>query len=309
MTPFQKRHKQRSLRIGGSLILLSGLALSGFPLDVLAKNVDEQQLSTPTLSACSNRYPLVESPRISTQGGGVEQNLSDNFGAQRLWMGQGNIEIIDTAATGLAQPGLRVHYPAKSSSPSDSKQDDEVPRGGAGFYTKPDEFAGAERACLRYQVFFPQGFDFVKGGKLPGLYGGEAPSGGTPATGENGFSMRFMWRKDGQGELYEYVVNQPGDYGASSGRGSWTFDTGRWVTLEQEIVLNTPGKEDGLARVWVDNQPVLEQQGIVYRTSDDVTIDGIMFSTFFGGTGKSWRTPQDQSVDFADFRLYAPQSH
>ncbi|QEA40487.1 hypothetical protein FGL86_16330 [Pistricoccus aurantiacus] len=308
MTLFRKLPLWISRAFGASLVLLCGFFVAGFSTATLAKSVDEKQLSIPTVGACSTRYPLVENPRIPTQDGDVEQSLIDSFGADRLWMGQGNIEIMDTLDTGLAQPGLRVHYPAKSSSPSDSKQNDDVPRGGAGFYTKPHELAGAERACLRYQVFFPEGFDFVKGGKLPGLYGGEAPSGGTPATGENGFTLRFMWRKNGQGELYEYVVNQPGDYGASSGRGRWTFDTGRWVTLEQEIVLNTPGKEDGLARVWVDGQPVLEQQGIVYRTSEDVTIDGIMFSTFFGGTGKGWRTPRDQAVDFADFRLYAPQS-
>jgi hypothetical protein len=165
----------------------------------------------------------------------------------------------------------------------------------------------ADRACLRYRVRFPTGFDFVKGGKLPGLYGGDGPTGGDEVTGKNGFSMRFMWRKQGQGELYEYVVNKDSDYGASVGRGRWHFTPGQWVSVEEEIVLNNPAKENGVARVWINGQPTLEQQGIVYRTTDDVHIDGLMFSTFFGGHGSDWRTPRDQAVDFADFTLMTPK--
>src|SRR5690606_28907803 len=35
-----------------------------------------------------------------------------------------------------------------------------------------------EQARLRYKVFIPKDFDFVKGGKLPGLAGGSANTGG-----------------------------------------------------------------------------------------------------------------------------------
>ena len=62
-----------------------------------------------------------------------------------------------------------------------------------------------ESAELRYTVRFSRDFDWVKGGKLPGLCGGpDNVSGGRPATGTNGFSARLMWRKDGRGEAYMY---------------------------------------------------------------------------------------------------------
>ncbi|WP_244272202.1 polysaccharide lyase [Halomonas aestuarii] len=232
----------------------------------------------------------------------AQEGVRQGFGTKRSWGVDDNVELLDASATGLDQPGLRVHYPKGTSSPGDTEQ------GGAGFYSEPDVLDGAERACLTYRVRFEPGFNFVKGGKLPGLYGGEAPSGGDEVNGENGFSMRFMWRAAGQGELYEYVVSKDKKYGASVGRGLWSFPTGEWITIEQELVLNTPGEKDGLARVWINGVPVLEQSEIVYRTTDEVTIDGLMFSTFFGGHGKDWRTPRDQYADFAAFRFYIPST-
>src|SRR5262249_16347360 len=53
--------------------------------------------------------------------------------------------------------------------------------------------APAAELYLRYYLKFPDGFDFGKGGKLPGLYGGPigAESGGHHGA---GFSTRYMWR-------------------------------------------------------------------------------------------------------------------
>jgi len=35
------------------------------------------------------------------------------------------------------------------------------------------------------------------------------------------------------------------EYGLSIGRGSFHYGTGNWTTLRQDVVLNTPGKQDG----------------------------------------------------------------
>ena len=56
-----------------------------------------------------------------------------------------------------------------------------------------------EELFLSYRVKFKNGFDFVRGGKLPGLAGGTAPTGSSPADGTNGWSGRMMWRTDFQG--------------------------------------------------------------------------------------------------------------
>lgn len=60
---------------------------------------------------------------------------------------------------------------------------------------------------LTYEVAFDADFDFVKGGKLPGLRGGPDPdgcSGGSAANGSNCFSSRLMWRKAAAGEGTSY---------------------------------------------------------------------------------------------------------
>ncbi|WP_227370173.1 polysaccharide lyase [Halomonas sp. M20] len=267
----------------------------------MAEDIDDA-LSVPTVQACSSRYPLQASPTPETSLKDIEGIIERTYQAQKNWGLDKNVTLLSPAESGLDTSSLRVSYPAGTSSPSDQGE------GGAGFYASLKELQGVERACLRYKIRFEPGFDFVKGGKLPGLYGGDAPSGGEEVTGYNGFSMRFMWRENGQGELYEYIANSDEEYGLSVGRGDWYFPTGRWVTVEQELILNDPDRENGIARVWIDGQPILEQQNIVYRRTGDLTIDGVMFSTFFGGNGKEWRTPRDQIADFGAFEIYAPDS-
>jgi len=49
---------------------------------------------------------------------------------------------------------------------------------------------------FEYDIMFGDNFDFVRGGKLPGLGGGTSKgSGGTPKEYQNGFSARLMWRE------------------------------------------------------------------------------------------------------------------
>ena len=51
-------------------------------------------------------------------------------------------------------------------------------------------------ATFEYDIMFGENFDFVRGGKLPGLGGGASKGyGGTPEEYENGFSARLMWRE------------------------------------------------------------------------------------------------------------------
>jgi len=55
---------------------------------------------------------------------------------------------------------------------------------------------------LTYDIAFDENFDFVKGGKLPGLRGGanNGCEGGSQPNGTDCWSTRLMWRKNGAGE-------------------------------------------------------------------------------------------------------------
>ena len=71
---------------------------------------------------------------------------------------------------------IRILYPRGWINPGNT------PQGGAEFYAHPLDLRNVNNATLEYSVYFPEDFDFVKGGKLPGLYGGhKGCSGGNAA--------------------------------------------------------------------------------------------------------------------------------
>lgn len=219
---------------------------------------------------------------------------------EKSW-GLDNLEVI-------SEPGepfehiLRVSYPAGSASPSVSRQAG-VPIGGVQFYANLS-IPPQTGLRLSYYVRFSDNFDFVKGGKLPGLFGGDGASGGDIPDGTDGFSIRMMWRRNGDGEVYAYLPTSE-DYGTSIGRGSWRFVPGTWYRIDQEVRLNQPSQADGQIRVWIDGELVIDQAGLTFRTVDSLQIDGLFFSTFFGGGDESWATPHDVYADFANFSVSA----
>ncbi len=224
----------------------------------------------------------------------------DNWGIRKLgrW-GEGNLEVI-TDPTGKFAKVFKVSYPRGSASPLVTHTEG-TPLGGTQFYADL-QLTPQTSLYLRYYVYFPKNFKFVRGGKLPGLFGGWVNSGGNIPDGRNGFSIRYMWREEGLGEVYAYLPTSS-DYGTSIQRGAWSFETGKWYLLEQAVFLNNPGKADGSIRVWVDEKEVINEKGILFRRINSLLIEGIMFSTFFGGADLSWVTPVDTYALFACFAV------
>ncbi|KAF8191612.1 hypothetical protein K438DRAFT_1970591 [Mycena galopus ATCC 62051] len=167
---------------------------------------------------------------------------------------------------------LQVRYPKDSANPG------ATPIGGGQFYATPLDLTHARMVTLTYSVFFPFHFEWVKGGKLPGLYGGRPGcSGGDAAT--DCFSTRLMWREKGAGELYLYAPKDKqtqalcadpqsdcnAAYGFSVGRGSFPWLAGGWTTVTQVVELNTPGEQDGKFALYVDGQRKIWREDIYYR--------------------------------------------
>lgn len=213
--------------------------------------------------------------------------------------GLDNISLIKDS-NGRFDKVLRVSYPAGSVSPSYARKKNK-PIGGGQFFADLG-ISPTNTLRLSYYLRFSKDFEFVKGGKLPGLFGGTQVSGGKVPNGTNGFSTRFMWRRNGDGEVYAYLPTSK-NYGTSIGRGDWRFVPGKWYYLEQEVKLNKPGINDGRITVWLDGKEVLDEDGLTFRTTENLKIEGIFFSTFFGGSSSSWATPKDVEVDFAEFSL------
>ncbi|NJR66142.1 MAG: hypothetical protein HC772_13785 [Leptolyngbyaceae cyanobacterium CRU_2_3] len=213
--------------------------------------------------------------------------------------GQENFQVIADPSEKFEKI-LRVAYPAGSASPA-ATRDQDAPSGGGQFYADLD-ITPRDALRLSYYVRFSNNFNFVKGGEVTGAIWWQCHQWGDRPDGTNGFSTRFMWRRGGAGEVYAYLPSSE-DYGTSIGRGNWQFRPGVWYYIEQQVMLNHPQASDGSIQVWLDGDLVLEQDDLKFRTTNRLQIEGIFFSTFFGGNDTSWATPQDVYVDFASFSV------
>ncbi|KAM3588551.1 hypothetical protein VKS41_000993 [Umbelopsis sp. WA50703] len=212
---------------------------------------------------------------------------------------------------------LQVIYNKGSYTPKSSQQVNSSGSGGAEFYMQPFGEQFYDKALLTYSLAFDKNFTWVQGGKLPGLFAGPPGagcSGGSQANGTNCFSMRMMWRTNGEGEAYAYIprssalcatplVQCNDEYGASFSRGLIKFQPGVWTKIQMYVATGTPGQRDGVLKVWQDNGLVINRNDIMYRTSNMVQISSIYFSTFFGGSSESYATPLTTHTYFKDISL------
>ena len=183
-------------------------------------------------------------------------------------------------------------------------------RGGVGWRYP---LAGADAVELAYTVTFSDGFDWAKGGKLPGLCGGpENVSGGRRADGRNGFSVRPMWRKDGRGEAYVYHMHQREKYGDSLPfPADVRFPTGAEARIRLRVTLNTPGRSDGRLDVWLrppgaaEERRVVERSDLEWRSDPTIAIDGVLFETFHGGSDRTWAPQRPSATTFHDIVVAA----
>jgi hypothetical protein len=169
-----------------------------------------------------------------------------------------------------------------------------------------------DKCTVEYQVMFPIGFDFVRGGKLPGLSGGTSPGGGKKSDGSDGFSARIMWRE--QGEIFQYMYwmerapeKKWGDdlpwTDVNGDQKPFRFIPGQWHTLKTEITMNTPGERDGNIVSWFDGKLALSCRGAFRAKGATFGIDNFNFTTFFGGNTSDWAPTKDEVVYFADFEI------
>lgn len=151
-------------------------------------------------------------------------------------------------------------------------------RFGMGFTWAPRGVEQTSSACLAYSVLIPAGFDFAGGGRLPGLQAAAGPA-------KPGSSFHSGWRDGGRLEVRAQLAGSVEPRAVSSTRGDYVLPRGRWVALEQELVLNTPGQKDGAVRVWADGALQFERTGLVFRDSLDVSIDGVTAEAAAYATG------------------------
>lgn len=207
---------------------------------------------------------------------------------------KGRIEIEEDTASPFGK-SLKVNYTKGKTGPMD---------GGAGWklvFDRPYE----ELYCS-YSVKFSKSFDFVLGGKLPGLTGGRGNTGGDRPNGYDGWSARMMWLSFGDIIQYVYHPDQRRRWGENMPwiKSFWSqhsFIPGKWYTVEHRIKMNTPKKFDGEIEGWLNGKLVLRETDMRFRFTDSFGIDSFYFSTYFGGSGSRWAPVKNESILFDNF--------
>ena len=197
---------------------------------------------------------------------------------------------------------LQVKYPKGKVKTNDS-----------GMHTKLfwNHYETFEELYFSYRVYIPSDFEFRAGAKLPGL---------AYQTRDRNMSLRLMWRNEGLLEFYNHFETRPvwEDWTASV---NWSLidpydepggpqpdqvklKKGAWNHIEVYHKLNTPGKNDGVMRGWLNGQLAIDiTDNGDYRQSDeeDIKLNSIYLSTFFGGSSDDFKPTKDQYAYFDDF--------
>jgi hypothetical protein len=174
---------------------------------------------------------------------------------------------------------------------------------------------GYDELYFSYKIKFSDGFKNKDlHGKLPGLSGGTSNSGGYLPSGKDGWSARLMFHGT-QIKFYMYypeVYKLFGDSKPIKKKSYWgmgpvfnpgfTLKTGVWYTITQRVVMNTPGKSNGLVEGFIDGKLCASQKGIRFRDISSLKIDKIFFANFFGASGKP--PSKTESICFDDFAVY-----
>ena len=213
---------------------------------------------------------------------------------------------------------------------------------GGSFKAQLKDLFPSEYVKLEYEVKFGNNFQWVHGGKLPGVCFADSNSG--CATGSkwqrNAGSFRLMWRADGQAIGYAYLaLTGPGDNAgriavqkqgrnsglkeavsfsekSKSGLNLW-YKSGRkdealwfkkhehWNRVTIELRMNNIGRQDGFISVTVNgHQNIIKN--VVFRENRKVKFNLLNFVSFFGGSpnkpGK-WASKEDTYVDFKNLEI------
>lgn len=144
------------------------------------------------------------------------------------------------------------------------------------FHWSPANIGNATSACLSYSVFIPRDFGFSQGGYLPGIIG-DLVSAPKPGSGsQSGFGSRPHWNDNGviavEANTGDAAVGEGGQMIASK---DIRIARGRWVRIDQEVVLNTPNAQNGQVRVWVDGKLAVANSKLAWRAHSGIRVAGV----------------------------------
>jgi hypothetical protein len=210
--------------------------------------------------------------------------------------------FVDTSTSRGGGRSLRLRYPKGQIEPPDSGM------------SVPFLLAPQREYFLSYWVRFSKDFSWGTtqfAGKVGlGLTGGASCSGGQVCTGKNGFSSRFIWRRNGQAAIYYYSMDHNdtyGDYSVLKRAGAdIRFPTGEWVNLTQRVRINTVtdgrANPNGQIEVYYNGVSAAKITGLRFVNNGD-QIDKAFFSSFAGGATAEFAPTRDNYIWYDDIEI------
>jgi hypothetical protein len=249
---------------------------------------------TPTAAPCSERY--LNTTSLALERGGAVLTAAD----LQAGLGGNDAGVLENVAVARLDPSapapvaMTVSLPAGAMGPNPASG----AKAGISFPWRPRLVRGKAAACLVYSVLLPADFAFARGGTLPGLAGADAAE---PAP--DGFVARIVWRDGARGGIINRVTSSGETRMAPAEREAFAFPRGRWVRLEQEVVLNTPKQADGALRLWVDGRLAVDRTDQMFRARPDVTLAGVAADVFYGFEPGAAAAPKDTRISLTPFEL------
>ncbi|WP_152418919.1 polysaccharide lyase [Natronorubrum sulfidifaciens] len=146
----------------------------------------------------------------------------------------------------------------------------------------------------RYWVYFGENAYPSDDCKAPGFSGdpNRNLSGTTEPNGYNGWSARGSYHATSGGVepgYYVYHADQSSWWGTYD-RWGVTLQRGRWYQIDQYIDLNTPGRNDGVLKGWVDGEEVYSRSNWRWRETSDLPVHAFWHDFYHGGNGTASNT-------------------
>ncbi|MDX2204670.1 MAG: hypothetical protein NW223_18105 [Hyphomicrobiaceae bacterium] len=267
-------------------------------------------LFKPQIAPCETRYK-------QTMRFALEQNgkllSTDELQARVGGRDKGLHNVAIAREPGAPKPAtFKVSLPSGSHGP-----DAAANAGGARFPWEPRVLASRTAACLAYDMMLSKDFDFSENGLLPGFVGADAQD-------DERFEVHLSWDRSGEGTVRHRITSKapaqrgnpallsnPVDLGAGKGEGSYGIELaafelpkGRWLRINQELVLNRPEQSDGTLRIFIDGRLVFERTDMNLRATADTRLQGVAVASHVIGADARYPGGTDGAVWFTPFELY-----
>lgn len=253
---------------------------------------------------CEDRYARTTSIPLASASGVplTKANFQSRIGG-REW---GVFEHASIAKKAGASDGVMLTVDLPRPTSTDRKGGTaRYPGSGLGFDWRPGVIGAATSGCLSYEIFLPKTWSYNASGVLPGLYGGR--KGMNARSREVGsFEARVAWSYGPRLGINLYRGGREHKVRVGTEPPRYHVPVGRWVMVVQEIALNTPGKADGVMRLWVDGDLRLDLAGVkIYDGKERPRLLGVTADTHYGDPGDKWQgAPQPTKIMMTPFRLY-----